>query len=73
MILKSKKKEFTMFNFMKQKKEQSKISPIELSINETLENFSFLFTAHCFNKETCTRKLKRHNKGCLQFCKRILN
>lgn len=53
------------------KKEQLTTSPIELSINETIDKLSYIFTEQCFNKERCSTKIKKRNKGCLLFCKRI--
>ena len=61
-----------MYKF-KLKKEVKIPSPMEMLINESIDKVAFNCTALCYNKETCTRKNKKHNEGCLMFCKRIQN
>jgi hypothetical protein len=54
------------------KKEQLTTSPIELSIDETIDKLSYIFTEHCFNKERCTTKLKNTTKVVYYFVKEFL-
>lgn len=60
-----------MFKFNCLKTTEIKLTPAQMVINESIVKVTNFHTKLCYDKEKCTRKLKRHNKHYLMFCKRI--
>ena len=60
-----------MFKFKGLKTTEVKMTPAQMFMNESIDKVISFHTNLCYDKEKCTRKLKRHKKHCLMFCKRI--